>query len=110
MANMDSNNAESDEPDSRRVTEPKPRSISEIEAISTTPAHQSNPTENNLKVVVPNPCSFPWEEMIGDERTRVCGGCNKHVYNIVGMSEEEIGQLLRTGRVCAAFQRAYECI
>ncbi|MBK9773146.1 MAG: hypothetical protein IPP57_20420 [Candidatus Obscuribacter sp.] len=40
------------------------------------------------------PCSMGWDEMHGDERVRLCGGCNKSVYNTSAMTADEVSTLL----------------
>lgn len=58
---------------------------------------------------VASPCSADWNQMIGDERVRACGACNKDVYNLSGMTRDEAEALIveREGRLCVRyFQRA----
>jgi hypothetical protein len=58
---------------------------------------------------VASPCPAKWSEMIGDDRTRFCGSCEKHVYNISAMTVEEATMLIREreGNLCARlFRRA----
>lgn len=62
---------------------------------------------NHIRIATP--CSAKWESMAGDERTRFCGSCRKHVYNIASMTAEEAASLIhaREGNLCARlFQRA----
>jgi len=61
----------------------------------------------NLKVA--SPCSADWGAMAGDERKRLCGDCELHVYNLSGMTAYDAENLLRLseGRLCVRyFQRA----
>jgi hypothetical protein len=47
--------------------------------------------------------------MIGDDRRRMCGQCDKQVYNLSGMTRDEAQALLieKEGKLCARFfQRA----
>lgn len=45
-------------------------------------------------ICIAMPCSVDWNEMKGDNKVRLCGGCNKNVYNISAMSKEEAEELL----------------
>jgi hypothetical protein len=60
-------------------------------------------------VRVASPCSADWNAMVGDDRTRYCGDCKKHVYNLSGMTRDEAEALVteRNGDLCVRyFQRA----
>jgi len=62
-----------------------------------------------LNVKIASPCTARWGHMLGDDRTRFCAQCQKHVYNFSAMSATEAGALIREkeGRLCARFyQRA----
>lgn len=54
------------------------------------------------KLRVASPCSVGWETMTGDERARHCESCKMNVYNIAGMTNTEVQQLVsnREGRLC----------
>lgn len=61
----------------------------------------------NLSVA--SPCPAKWDDMVGDERTRFCGGCKKDVHNISALDSAEAEALLRekSGQLCVRyFQRA----
>jgi hypothetical protein len=45
-----------------------------------------------------SPCSTPWEEMLGDERVRVCGACTRTVYNVQAMSPATAEELIAQDR------------
>src|SRR5882724_5033878 len=62
-------------------------------------------TVENIKVA--SPCSANWNAMSGDERTRFCEGCGKHVYNISSMTRREASALVAKteGRPCVRFYR-----
>src|SRR5207244_3278195 len=47
-------------------------------------------------------CSVRWDDMSGDERARMCGLCQKRVYNLVNLRRDEIDALIEAneGRVC----------
>ncbi len=53
------------------------------------------------------PCKASWDDMVGDERTRFCGGCAKNVYNVAFMSADEAEQLIvaSEGRACLRLYR-----
>lgn len=60
---------------------------------------------DNLRIA--SPCSANWDAMTGDDRTRFCGSCHKHVYNIASMSAQDVVTLIqeREGNVCARLYR-----
>src|SRR5258706_4301072 len=61
----------------------------------------------NLRIA--SPCNARWEDMDGDERSRFCRRCTKHVYNFSEMTTQEALDLIceREGQLCARFyQRA----
>ena len=59
-----------------------------------------NITLNQVRIA--SPCTAPWEEMVGDDRSRLCGHCHLNVYNIVAMSQHEAERLIaeKEGRLC----------
>jgi hypothetical protein len=59
-------------------------------------------------IAIPIACNVPWETMRGDARTRFCGECKLHVYNVAALSRAEAETLIREsgGEVCVRlFQR-----
>lgn len=52
---------------------------------------------------IASPCNARWSDMTGDERTRVCSHCSKHVYNISEMQPMEVAEMIRAkeGKFCA---------
>lgn len=55
---------------------------------------------------IPTPCTQSWDEMAGDDRTRFCGICEKHVHNLSEYTREEAGRLLAGDRMpCLTFNR-----
>ncbi len=67
----------------------------------------SGPLLANLRVA--SPCPAKWSEMVGDERTRFCGGCRKNVHNLSALDAAEAEALLRAnaGDLCVRYyQRA----
>jgi hypothetical protein len=62
----------------------------------------------SLEVIdVRTPCPADWEQMAGDERTRFCQGCQKHVHNLSAMMADEAERLVcqNAGRLCIRFER-----
>jgi len=59
------------------------------------------------QIQVASPCSADWNQMTGDDRTRHCGECQKHVYNLSGMTRDEAEALLieRNGDLCVRYYR-----
>lgn len=53
------------------------------------------------------PCDVGWENMAGDDRVRYCGRCEKHVYNLIGMGNDEIAALIqeKEGKLCVHLYR-----
>jgi len=53
------------------------------------------------------PCPAKWEEMVGDERVRFCGQCEKNVYNLSSLPRAEAEALVaaREGKMCVRFYR-----
>lgn len=56
---------------------------------------------------VASPCKASWNAMLGDERARFCGHCEKHVYNIAAMTSDDVGELIRRteGEFCGRLYR-----
>ena len=71
---------------------------------------QKNRTLPMLESIrIATPCSARWEEMKGDDRSRHCSHCDKHVFNLSAMTREEaeLTMLEKTGEVCVRlFRRA----
>jgi hypothetical protein len=85
--------------DSLSVKLPRPRCV-------------ENPMPTRLPLVLENlhiaaPCSADWDEMVGDDRTRFCGKCEKNVYNLSAMTRGQAEDLVREkeGRLCVRFYR-----
>src|SRR5947209_4826336 len=38
---------------------------------------------------IASPCNESWDRMVGDERTRFCGRCQKDVHNVSAMARDE---------------------
>lgn len=56
---------------------------------------------------VASPCNVSWDDMVGSDRIRHCGKCDKNVYNVAFMTRDEAEALLREaeGRVCMRLYR-----
>lgn len=48
---------------------------------------------------VAKPCSALWSEMKGDGQRRFCASCNKNVYNVAGMTSDEVRRLIAQSEV-----------
>ena len=59
------------------------------------------------RLTIPTPCPVAWSQMEGDDRTRFCRSCRKHVYNFSAMDSDEIVDLIREkeGKLCAQLYR-----
>src|SRR6266516_379759 len=66
-----------------------------------------NASEFLGRVKIASPCRARWQDMTGDDRSRYCHQCRKHVYNFSAMSAEEVADLIRAkeGRLCGRFYR-----
>lgn len=62
---------------------------------------------DNLQIV--SPCAVAWDEMVGDDKIRYCGYCEKDVFNLTMMTRPEIETLLASqmsGRkICGQMRR-----
>ncbi len=68
----------------------------------------ANTAAANLNVlVIDTPCPMDWDRMDGDGRKRFCSRCEKTVYNIAEMTEQEALQLIGEGdrSICARIFR-----
>ena len=60
------------------------------------------------RLEIPNPCLADWERMVGTQQIRFCEECNKHVYNLSGMTRGEAEVLISSapkGSLCARLMR-----
>lgn len=48
------------------------------------------------RVCIAMPCSMDWDQMKGNDQVRLCGGCNKNVFNISAMSKKEAEAVLKS--------------
>ncbi len=53
-------------------------------------------------VAIAAPCSADWDQMVGDDKVRFCGQCEKNVYNLSALPRDEAEALLsaREGKMC----------
>ena len=56
---------------------------------------------------VPAPCPKKWDEMIGDDKTRLCQSCDKQIYNVSAMTRGAARRLLFESkeRVCIRLEK-----
>jgi hypothetical protein len=66
-----------------------------------------NPHELHSQVKIALPCRARWEDMSGDDQSRFCGQCQKHVYNFSAMTAKEVADLVhaKEGNLCGRFYR-----
>lgn len=58
-------------------------------------------------IQVQSPCTMDWDTMKGDERTRFCEHCGKHVHNLSVLPANEAERLVcnNAGSLCVRFAR-----
>ena len=56
--------------------------------------HFENRDSTLDNVMIAAPCNIGWDNMVGDDRVRLCAGCDKNVYNTSRMTKAEIKELL----------------
>src|SRR4051812_11595449 len=58
-------------------------------------------------IQVISPCHESWDAMAGDDATRFCAGCQRHVYNLAAMRRTDAERLVceRAGSLCIRFER-----
>jgi hypothetical protein len=56
-------------------------------------------------IYVASPCPADWSKMTGDERVRMCGQCNKNVFNLSQMTRSDAEELIieKNGNVCVRY-------
>lgn len=66
-----------------------------------------NSTELLSKVKIASPCPARWEDMSGDDKSRFCLQCDKHVYNFSSMTADAVAALIleKEGKLCGRFYR-----
>jgi hypothetical protein len=58
-------------------------------------------------ITISTPCPMDWNQMSGDDRTRYCTACGKHVHDIAKMTSAEAALLFRDndGDACGRLSR-----
>jgi hypothetical protein len=58
-------------------------------------------------IAIASPCPAEWAQMSGDERSRFCGACKKHVYDLSAMTRAQAVRTIveKEGRLCARLYR-----
>ena len=56
---------------------------------------------------IPRPCPADWDAMHGDDQSRFCDHCQKHVYNLSEMTQEAAEALIieKQGKFCGRLYR-----
>jgi hypothetical protein len=64
-------------------------------------------SERRDRLAIASPCPESWQAMSGDERTRFCLRCQKHVHDLATLEAREIEALIEAtqGRFCARITR-----
>lgn len=64
-------------------------------------------TSSLERLHVAAPCKAEWDEMMGNDRVRFCGQCQKNVYNLSHMTMKEAERVIanREGGLCVRFYR-----
>jgi hypothetical protein len=59
------------------------------------------------RISIASPCSASWDDMVGDDRVRFCGKCEKNVYNFSSMQSAEAEALIKEheGNLCVRLFR-----
>jgi len=59
---------------------------------------------------VASPCTADWEKMTGNDRTRFCDQCQKHVYNLSAMSRAQAEALMgiAEGKICVRYYQRHD--
>jgi len=58
-------------------------------------------------ISVASPCHADWDDMSGNDQSRFCGQCSKHVYNLSAMTAGEAQDLIEEneGKMCVRFYK-----
>ena len=59
---------------------------------------------------IASPCRADWNQMVGDERSRACGQCEKQVFNLSSMTRAEAEALIveKAGKLCARYYQRHD--
>src|SRR5262245_46711865 len=73
--------------------------------LTSRPAPRASARLANLRIA--SPCKERWNDMIGDDRVRVCNGCERPVFDLSEMTRAEAEAVLATRGVtpCVRFYR-----
>jgi hypothetical protein len=76
--------------------------------LAETRARARLPVLDNIRVA--SPCTVSWAAMVGDDRVRHCGHCDKDVYNLSGMTRDEAEALVvgRAGALCVRYFQRFD--
>jgi len=83
------------------------RELAETRALLDGHGRRALPLLDSVRIA--SPCSADWNQMVGDDRVRFCGSCQKNVYDLSKMTREEGEALIRdhevAGDLCARLYR-----
>jgi len=88
-----------------REREDLARELADVEArLLRTPARRL-PLLDSIRIA--SPCNAAWDEMIGDDRVRFCGSCQKNVYDLSALAADDAERLLaeHEGAICVRLYR-----
>lgn len=62
------------------------------------------------QVSIQQQCPMSWDNMVGDDRVRFCGECQRQVWNFFEMTDLEIAEVMRANpeRLCAQITKTRE--
>ena len=66
------------------------------------------PILDNIRIA--SPCRADWNEMVGDDRSRACGTCDKQVFNLSSLTRAEAEALIveKAGKLCARYYQRHD--
>lgn len=66
------------------------------------------PMLDSMKIA--SPCSADWDQMVGDDKVRYCGKCEKNVFNLSAMTREEaeVTVLAKEGDLCVRLYQRHD--
>jgi predicted nuclease with TOPRIM domain len=71
------------------------RIATEVAALRARLEELRGPTLQLENLRIASPCKADWSQMVGDDRVRFCGQCNKNVYDLSGMRRDEATAMIR---------------
>lgn len=59
------------------------------------------------QVTVLDPCPMSWDKMVGDDKVRFCGECQRKVWNFFEMTDAEVVEVMQANpeRLCAQIKK-----